>query len=78
MEDCSLLLWIYQSPALARFEPVEGDIVVRANGDVVALMSSGVLINEPIVGYKPFVMNNETEIQQGLDTTSADFMAELV
>ncbi len=47
------------------------DAVVEANTDAVLLLLSGEPIDEPIVGYGPFVMNDESEIAQAV----ADFRA---
>lgn len=40
---------------------------VHADGDTVVLVLTGEPIDEPIVGYGPFVMNSEAEIRQAID-----------
>ncbi|WP_324741824.1 pirin family protein [Tsuneonella sp. CC-YZS046] len=40
---------------------------VHADGDTVLLVLTGEPIDEPIVGYGPFVMNSEAEIRQAID-----------
>lgn len=40
------------------------DISIEASSDTVALLLSGEPIDEPIVGYGPFVMNSQEEIVQ--------------
>ena len=47
---------------------------IEANDDATLLLLSGVLIDEPIVGYGPFVMNSEQEIAQAIsDFNSGHF-----
>ena len=53
----------------ALFDRVGDSIAVEANGDSVLLLLSGEPIDEPIVGYGPFVMNTEEEIHKAV----ADF-----
>lgn len=47
------------------------DVVVEADSDTTFLLLSGEPIDEPIVGYGPFVMNTQEEIAQAM----ADFNA---
>lgn len=39
---------------------------ITADNSVELLLMSGVPLNEPIVGYGPFVMNTEQEIHQAI------------
>lgn len=46
----------------------DGDSVsLHADGDTTLLVLTGEPIDEPIVGYGPFVMNSEAEIRQAID-----------
>jgi redox-sensitive bicupin YhaK (pirin superfamily) len=46
----------------------KGEIVgVHADGDSTLLVLTGEPLDEPIVGYGPFVMNSEAEIRQAID-----------
>jgi hypothetical protein len=46
----------------------EGDsVTIHADGDAKLLVLTGEPIDEPIVGYGPFVMNSEAEIRQAVD-----------
>lgn len=42
-------------------------VQLHADGDAMILVLTGEPIDEPIVGYGPFVMNSETEIREAID-----------
>lgn len=44
-----------------------GDVAIHADGDARLLVLTGEPIDEPIVGYGPFVMNSEAEIRQAAE-----------
>lgn len=52
---------------MAVFDREAGEIVVNAQGDATLVVLSGEPLNEPIVGYGPFVMNSEREIVQAIE-----------
>ena len=43
------------------------DVEIHATDDATVLVLTGEPIDEPIVGYGPFVMNSESEIRQAID-----------
>jgi redox-sensitive bicupin YhaK (pirin superfamily) len=56
---------------LVRFDRAAGEITIEANDGATLLVLSGEPIEEPIVGYGPFVMNSEAEIRQAIDDFNA-------
>ncbi|GLZ88296.1 hypothetical protein Pres01_43470 [Metapseudomonas resinovorans] len=51
---------------LALFEPAGEELLLEANDQALVLLLSGDPIDEPVVGYGPFVMNSEAEIRQAI------------
>ena len=47
------------------------EVHLRANGNTTILVLTGEPIDEPIVGYGPFVMNTEAEIRQAIDDVNS-------
>ena len=52
---------------LVHFDRAGSGVQIEANSDAVLLWLSGEPIDEPVVGYGPFVMNSEDEIRQAID-----------
>jgi redox-sensitive bicupin YhaK (pirin superfamily) len=44
-----------------------GEVMLEANSDAALLVLSGEPIDEPIVGYGPFVMNSEAQIAEAFE-----------
>jgi redox-sensitive bicupin YhaK (pirin superfamily) len=51
---------------LALFDRRGDSLPLEAESDALVLLLSGEPLNEPIVGYGPFVMNSDSEIQQAI------------
>jgi redox-sensitive bicupin YhaK (pirin superfamily) len=56
---------------IARLSNDGSDVTLRADGDSIILVLTGEPIDEPVVGYGPFVMNSQAEIRKAI----ADFNA---
>ncbi|MGE0802847.1 MAG: pirin family protein [Lautropia sp.] len=52
---------------LVHFDRAGSDVAIEANSDATLLWLSGEPIDEPVVGYGPFVMNSEAEIRAAID-----------
>lgn len=57
---------IARDAQMVMFDREGSDLVLEANSDATVLLLSGEPIDEPIVGYGPFVMNSEDEIRQAM------------
>jgi redox-sensitive bicupin YhaK (pirin superfamily) len=44
-----------------------GDVLLQAHSDAALLVLSGEPLNDPIVGYGPFVMNSEAQIAEAFE-----------
>ncbi|MFG6178130.1 pirin family protein [Halomonas sp. THAF12] len=60
---------IVRDEAVVAFERQGHELVLEANNDAKLLLLSGEPIDEPVVGYGPFVMNHQEQIHQAF----ADF-----
>lgn len=59
------------------FERTGNTIQLQANTDTVALLLSGKPLDEPVVGYGPFVMNSTLEIHEALNDYKNGKMGQL-
>ena len=62
---------IVRDSQLVVMEREHADVLLEANNDATLLLLSGEPLNEPVVGYGPFVMNSETEISEAIDDFNA-------
>ncbi|MGB3291005.1 MAG: pirin family protein [Burkholderiaceae bacterium] len=57
---------VVREAQMAVLDPSGSDVTIEANNDAILLLLSGEPIDEPIVGYGPFVMNTQEEITQAM------------
>ncbi len=56
---------------VVRFDRAGGEVAVEANADAKLLWLAGAPLDEPVVGYGPFVMNTEQEIREAIEDFNA-------
>lgn len=56
---------------IARLSTDGDGVTLHADGDAIVLVLTGEPIDEPVVGYGPFVMNSEAEIHQAIEDFNA-------
>jgi redox-sensitive bicupin YhaK (pirin superfamily) len=59
---------------MVSFDRAGQNVVIEANSEAVLLVLSGEPIDEPVVGYGPFVMNTAAEIRQAIEDFNAGRM----
>ncbi len=59
------------------FERKGNQLNLNAKGKVNALLLTGEPLDEPIVGYGPFVMNTEAEIHQAISDFQSGRLGQL-
>jgi redox-sensitive bicupin YhaK (pirin superfamily) len=62
---------------LVRFSRDGEGLHLKANGDTTLLVLTGTPIDEPVVGYGPFVMNSMAEIRQAVDDVNSGRFGEI-
>ncbi|MCB2002850.1 MAG: pirin family protein [Rhodoferax sp.] len=58
---------IAREAQLVALDRAGSGVTIEANSDAIVLVLAGEPIDEPVVGYGPFVMNSEAEIEQAID-----------
>ncbi len=63
---------------IARLSTDGERVSIKADGESMLLVMTGEPIDEPVVGYGPFVMNSESEIRQAVEDFNAGRFAQAV
>jgi hypothetical protein len=58
---------VLRAAQMATLDTAGRGVTIEANNDAKVLVLAGEPIDEPVVGYGPFVMNSEAEIRQAID-----------
>ncbi|HEX2790111.1 MAG TPA: pirin family protein [Steroidobacteraceae bacterium] len=62
---------ITREAQLVSLDREAGEVLLEANSDAAVLVLSGEPLNDPIVGYGPFVMNSEAQIAEAFEDFNA-------
>ena len=63
---------------IARLSTDGDSVSIKADGQSMLLVMAGEPIDEPVVGYGPFVMNSESEIRQAVEDFNAGRFAQAI
>ncbi len=58
---------VLRAAQMATLSAAGSEVTIEANGEVKLLFLAGAPLNEPVVGYGPFVMNSQREIAQAIE-----------
>ncbi|MBS0193042.1 MAG: pirin family protein [Proteobacteria bacterium] len=62
---------VVRKAQFARFDRAGSEVAIEANTDATLLLLAGQPLDEPIVGYGPFVMNTREQITQAINDFNA-------
>jgi redox-sensitive bicupin YhaK (pirin superfamily) len=62
---------VLRAAQMATLDTAGSGVSIEANNDAKVLLLAGLPIDEPVVGYGPFVMNTHEEIQQAIEDFNA-------
>lgn len=63
---------------IAQLSSNDDRVAIKADGESMLMVMTGEPIDEPVVGYGPFVMNSESEIRQAVEDFNAGRFAQAI